>query len=71
MSIYQVCSDLNIFLYYCIAMLFSIQSSFLSMFATFNIPMIQTMQLTLQMRKLRLEDNSSNVLKGTWKSWQN
>lgn len=52
-------------------MLFSIQSSFLSMFATFNIPVIQTMQLTLQMRKLRFEDSSRNMLKGTWKSCQN
>lgn len=45
-SVYQVCSNLNnIFILICDT--FSLQTSFLSVFATPNIPVIQTLQLTL------------------------
>lgn len=47
------------------------KSSFLSMFANPNISVIRALQLTLQIRKLRLEDGSTNVLKGTQRIWLN
>lgn len=52
-------------------MVFSVKSSFLPVFANSNISVIQTLQLTLQIRKLRLWDGSSNVLKGRQRIWPN
>lgn len=52
-------------------MLFSLQSSFVSVFATPNIPVIQTVQLILHMIKLKPEDGKNNLLKGTKRSWPN